>query len=57
MNRLEKSILDQLSELYFYARQAHEIEATPYRVNVGIKYTELRDDLKEYIQNRRVKQE
>jgi len=55
MNNIEKQALDSLSELYYLGEKL--IKSPLHKVDYGIKYTELRDDLKESIQKRRVKQE
>lgn len=51
MNKIEKKALESLSQLYFYGEE--RIESITKRVDYGIKYTELRDALKEAINNKK----
>ena len=44
MNKREKELLRNLSKFYLYAREHTEQEN---RVDLGILYTEIRDELKE----------
>ena len=46
MKKREREVLDQLMKLYFYVEP--RLTDTSEKVRVGILYTEIRDELKEF---------